>query len=83
MRARVVAVLAILIGYGVLQSVWLPPDGFFAGDCAAKYLQARAVLANGPFRPWIEGPAIDAEGPEAALARSIDWLSERLVEYGA
>jgi hypothetical protein len=60
-RTRLLAVLAILAGYGLLQSFLLPADGFFAGDCAAKYLQARAVLANGPLRPWIEGPAIDDE----------------------
>jgi sugar phosphate isomerase/epimerase len=37
---------------------------------------------QGPFDIEVIGPSIDAEGPEAALVRSIDWLSERLTECG-
>lgn len=61
MRVRLVSALAIVLGYAALQYFWLPPDGFFAGDCASKYLQARAVLTNGPLTPWIEGPALDID----------------------
>lgn len=37
----------------------------------------------GLFDIEVIGPSIDAEGPEAALRRSVDWLSERLTELGA
>ncbi|MBY0401671.1 sugar phosphate isomerase/epimerase [Myxococcota bacterium] len=37
----------------------------------------------GVFDIEVIGPAIDAEGPEAALRRSVSWLGERLTEYGA
>ena len=37
----------------------------------------------GLFDIEVIGPSIDAEGPEAALRRSVEWLSERLTEYGA
>ena len=37
----------------------------------------------GPFDIEVIGPSIDAEGPEAALRRSSDWLSELLTELGA
>lgn len=38
---------------------------------------------DGLFDIEIIGPSVDAEGPEEALRRSIDWLSERLEELGA
>jgi len=38
---------------------------------------------DGLFEIELIGPALDAEGPESALRRSVDWLSERLTEYGA
>ena len=38
---------------------------------------------RGLFEIELIGPSIDAEGPEAALRRSVEWLSERLTEYGA
>jgi sugar phosphate isomerase/epimerase len=37
----------------------------------------------GAFDIEVIGPSIDAEGPEAALRRSADWLSELLTELGA
>ena len=37
----------------------------------------------GLFDIELIGPSVDAEGPEAALRRSVDWLGERLTEYGA
>lgn len=37
----------------------------------------------GLFELELIGPAIDAEGPEVALRRSVDWLSERLTKLGA
>lgn len=37
----------------------------------------------GLFDIEVIGPSVDAEGPEAALRRSVDWLSERLTEFGA
>lgn len=38
---------------------------------------------TGLFDIEVIGPHIDAEGPESALRRSGEWLSERLQEYGA
>jgi sugar phosphate isomerase/epimerase len=38
---------------------------------------------EGLFDIEIIGPAIDDEGPEIALQRSIDWLNERLLKWGA
>jgi len=38
---------------------------------------------RGLFEIELIGPAIDAEGPESALRRSVDWLSERLTALGA
>jgi sugar phosphate isomerase/epimerase len=37
----------------------------------------------GLFEIEVIGPSIDAEGPEAALRRSAEWLSELLTELGA
>ncbi|MEZ4282849.1 MAG: sugar phosphate isomerase/epimerase family protein [Myxococcota bacterium] len=37
----------------------------------------------GVFDIEVIGPHVDAEGPEAALRRSVDWLGERLTELGA
>jgi len=37
----------------------------------------------GLFEIELIGPHVDAEGPEAALRRSVDWLGERLTELGA
>jgi sugar phosphate isomerase/epimerase len=37
----------------------------------------------GLFDIEVIGPSIDAEGPEAALRRSADWLSDLLTELGA
>ncbi|MEQ8842708.1 MAG: TIM barrel protein [Acidimicrobiales bacterium] len=38
---------------------------------------------DGLFDIEVIGPSIDREGPESALRRSADWLSERLEELGA
>lgn len=38
---------------------------------------------SGLFDIEVIGPSIDAEGPESALRRSAEWLSERLTEYAA
>jgi len=38
---------------------------------------------DGLFDIEVIGPSIDREGPEDALRRSADWLSERLEELGA
>jgi sugar phosphate isomerase/epimerase len=38
---------------------------------------------SGLFDIEVIGPSIDAEGPEAALRRSADWLSDLLTELGA
>jgi sugar phosphate isomerase/epimerase len=38
---------------------------------------------QGLFEIELIGPHVDAEGPESALRRSVDWLSARLTEYGA
>ncbi len=38
---------------------------------------------DGLFDIEVIGPSIDQEGPESALRRSADWLSERLEEVGA
>lgn len=38
---------------------------------------------QGIFDIELIGPHVDAEGPESALRRSVDWLTERLMEYGA
>ena len=37
----------------------------------------------GLFDIEVIGPSIDAEGPEPALRRSVEWLSRLLTEYGA
>jgi hypothetical protein len=61
MRLRLVSALLIVLAYCALQYWWLPPDGFFTGDAGTKYLQARAVVAHGALRPWIDGPALDVD----------------------
>jgi sugar phosphate isomerase/epimerase len=38
---------------------------------------------RGLFDIEILGPSIEAEGPEEALRRSVEWLSDLLKEYGA
>jgi sugar phosphate isomerase/epimerase len=38
---------------------------------------------HGLFEIEVIGPSIEAEGPEEALRRSVEWLSDLLKEYGA
>jgi sugar phosphate isomerase/epimerase len=38
---------------------------------------------DGLFEIELIGESIEAEGPEAALRRSVEWLSEQLTELGA
>lgn len=61
MRLRLLSALVVLLAYGALHYTWLPADGFFSGDSGTKYLQARAVVEQGPLTPWIEGPALDLD----------------------
>jgi hypothetical protein len=56
-----VSALLIVAAYAAIQYWWFPPDGFLTGDQGAKYLQARAVIQNGPFHPWVEGPGLDLD----------------------
>ncbi len=55
------------------------------GSMPLEWLIGQLLEAGyaGLFDIEIIGPAVDEEGPELALQRSIDWLSERLTSMGA
>jgi len=38
---------------------------------------------TGAFEIEVLGPAVEAEGYESSLRRSLDWLNERLVKWDA
>ena len=60
-RTILLSALAIVAAYAALQYWWFPPDGFLTGDQGTKFLEARAVLQNGPLHPWIQGPGLDVD----------------------
>jgi len=55
------------------------------GSIPLEWLMGELLEAGytGLFEIELLGPAINAEGPEAAMRRGLDWLSERLVKWGA
>lgn len=55
------------------------------GSMPLEWLMGELLGAGytGLFEIELLGPAITKEGPEAAMRRSVDWLSERLAEWGA
>lgn len=55
------------------------------GSMPVSWLVEQLLEAGyaGCFDIEVIGPSVDQEGPEEALRRSADWLSERLVEMGA
>jgi sugar phosphate isomerase/epimerase len=55
------------------------------GSMPLEWLIRELLEAGYPglFDIEVIGPAVDGEGPESALRRSVDWLGERLTELGA
>lgn len=55
------------------------------GSIPLEWLMGALLEAgyDGPFELEILGPAVAAEGPEAAMRRGLEWISERLVRWGA
>ena len=55
------------------------------GSIPLEFLLGNLLAAGyaGPFEIEILGPAIEAEGYESSLRRSLDWLNERLVKWDA
>jgi sugar phosphate isomerase/epimerase len=54
------------------------------GSIPLEWMLEQLLVAGygGFFDIEILGPSIEAEGYESALARSVEWLSERLVRWG-
>ncbi len=75
-RIRIVQVSDFRLGTRTLPNRWVPGDG----DLPVSQLLARtlAVGYTGLVDIEILGPAIDLEGPESALRRSINWLDSQL-----
>lgn len=80
-RLALVQVSDFRVGEALKMNRRVPGDGSM--PLAWMIEQLLAAGYEGLFDIEVIGPAIDAEGPEAALRRSIDWLSEQLIEMGA
>lgn len=75
-RIQIVQVSDFRLGTRTLPNRWVPGDG----DLPVSQLLSRTldVGYTGLVDIEILGPAIDLEGPESALRRSIQWLSAQL-----
>lgn len=80
-RFCVVQVSDFLIDEPLRNNRRVPGDGSMPLD----WLVGEVLDAGykGYFEIEVLGPAIEAEGYESANRRSVDWLSERLVKWGA
>ncbi len=80
-RIALVQVSDFRVGEALKLNRRVPGDGSMPLDWMIRELLEAGY--DGLFDIEVIGPAIDAEGPEAALRRSAAWLGERLTEYGA
>lgn len=55
------------------------------GSIPLEFLLGELLAAGyaGAFEIEVLGPTVEAEGYESSLRRSLDWLNERLVKWGA
>jgi sugar phosphate isomerase/epimerase len=79
-RLALVQVSDFRVGEALRLNRRVPGDGSMPLEWMIEQLLEAGY--EGPFDIEVIGPSIDAEGPEAALRRSVDWLSERLTALG-
>jgi len=80
-RLGIVQVSDFRVGEELRLNRRVPGDGSMPLDWMIEALLEAGYA--GLFEIELIGPSIDAEGPEAALRRSVEWLSERLAKSGA
>ncbi len=80
-RFCIVQVSDFLIDEPLRNNRRVPGDG----SMPLEWLIGEVLAAgyNGYFEIEVLGPAIEQEGYESAIRRSVEWLAERLVRWGA
>lgn len=80
-RFSLVQVSDFVVGEDLRMNRRVPGDG----DIPLEWLIGELLDAGyaGLFEIELIGPAIAAEGARLAMARSVDWLAERLTRWGA